>query len=664
MTNPIPRFPQILSRPDLLSLGYRYLYFNRTVEETIADLFKKGLAKGTVTQSTGNEATAVGMGIPFRPERDICAVLHRDLSVHLTQGYDLYKIFCQFLANKESPTHAREGNVHFGDAAARRFPMISHLGNMLSLAVGGTWAARERGESAFGLTVIGDGGTSTGEFHEALNIASVRRVPVLFIIENNEYAFSTPTRLQYHCEALADRAAGYGIPGRTIDGTDLWKVYSSVTNALAWMEKHQLPFLLESRTLRLNGHAVYDKADYVTAEERERWMQQEPVAKTRKLVLAEGVYTTETITQMEATIRREVKETCDRALAVSRPDPRSQVFSPFAPVAQKTVPPFTAHNVRNFTAVNLALDYLLEQEPDAFLLGQDIGPYGSAFKTCKGLFEKHGEKRVLDMPICESATVGFALGASQIGKRPIMEFQFADFSTEAVTQLGLNCATWFFRTGLPAPTLFRLPCGGGVTLGAFHSGEFEGLWSRFPGLKILYPVTPQETFEAIVAGFYDPNPVIVLEHKFLYTTKKGDISFDGDLTKLLHTRTHLQGEDATVVALGAMMDKVATVAQRRSLTIDLFNPFLLNPLDIDPICQSVRKTGRLLVVQESGRTAGLADRFVSLALRKVFSSLRSSPVVCGAPDMPVPFAPELEKVYLPDETSIEHAFDTLFGDPS
>ena len=227
------------------------------------------------------------------------------------------------------------------------------------------------------------------------------------------------------------------------------------------------------------------------------------------------------------------------------------------------------------------------------------------------------------MPLAESSIMGFALGASQTGAEPIIEFQFADFSTEAVTQLGLNAGTWHFRTGCAAPMLVRLPCGGGLTVGAFHSGEFEGLWSRFPGLKLLYPATPQETYEALLAGFYDPNPCLVFEHKLLYWSRSGDIDFDGDLQAVWRPRRYTEGTDLTLVALGAMVHQALAAAAQSGRSVEVWNPLVLQPLDLGPIADSVEKTGRLLVVQESGETQGLGDRLISLLTRECFPSLKA-----------------------------------------
>ncbi len=278
----VVRFPQRLAQGDFYRLAYPLMLLSRRIEERLLELFQKGYVKGTVTMSAGNEATAAGMTMPLRPGRDVVSLLHRDFVGHLLLGATPHQLFCQYMANAESPTHGREGNAHHGDAAARRFPMISHLGKMPSLVVGATWAARQAGEDTFGLVVIGDGGSSTGEIHESLNVASVQKVPVLFLIQNNHYSFSTPTSLQYHCRQLSDRARGYGITGRTIDGTDAWEVYTSVCDAMESMQASSLPMILECLTLRLYGHAAYDKGEYVPAEQMNEWRQHDPLPAAQK----------------------------------------------------------------------------------------------------------------------------------------------------------------------------------------------------------------------------------------------------------------------------------------------------------------------------------------------------------------------------------------------
>ncbi|MDO5576427.1 MAG: thiamine pyrophosphate-dependent enzyme [Fibrobacter sp.] len=639
------------------------MYLSRRMEEKFKELFRKGYVKGTVIISIGNEATSVGMSLPFRHGSDIVSVLHRDFGAHLVAGGSPVSLMCQYMANEKSPTHGKEGNVHHGDILARRFPMISHLGDMLAPAVGGVWAARRNGENVLGLASIGDGGSSTGDFHESLNFASVHKVPLLFLIENNNYAFSTPTINQYNCESLADRAKGYGIEGISIDGTNAWEVYSAVFDAMQKMSEDGLPRIIESRTLRLEGHAVYDNAEYVDRDLLKKWWAEDPLLKVKNELTASGV-TSSSLASFEEEINEYVEKVTIESLKAPRPNAQKQNWSVYSKLKSDFKAPatFKASKVRNLHAINSALDYILKHNEKAFLCGQDIGVYGSAFKTCKGLINKYGPQRVIDTPICESATAGFCLGASQVGAYPIMEFQFADFSTEAVTQIGLNAGTWFFRSEAAAPLLFRLPCGGGVTLGAFHSGEFDGLWSRFPGLKLFYPVTPQETFEALIAGFYDPNPCIIFEHKLLYWGRQGDIDFDGNIESIFRPRKYTDGNDLTIIATGAMVESVLAAVSKNGYSVQVWNPFILNPLEFDQIIEDVKKTGKVLVVQESGETAGLGDRFISLICRECFSELKCAPQIISAPDIPVPFAKELESFYIPSQDKICQKIELMIGE--
>lgn len=662
LTAALQRFPHKLTREQFYPCAYHYMFLARQMDLKFKELFRKGYVKGTVIIASGNEATAVGMSMPFRPGRDVLSLLHRDLGAHLTQGVLPLEIMCQFMANENSPTHGREGNVHFGNVAERRFPMISHLGDMLPLTVGGVWGARRRGEDVMGLAVIGDGGTSTGDFHEALNIASVRTVPVLFLIQNNLYAYSTPIKYQYNCERLSDRAAAYGIKGTTVDGTDAWEVYNAVCDALAGMQQDAKPRILECMTVRLEGHAAYDKAEYISSDERSEWLKREPVMLARQALATCG-YSEEQIFSLEERVNAYVTAATQEALAYGRPSPKLHCGAVFArSQSHPKLPVFALDRARNLNAVTAALDYLMEHNPTMTIVGQDVGVYGSAFKSCKGLFEKYGADRVIDMPIAESATAGFCLGASQTGIKPVMEFQFADFSTEAVTQIGLNAGTWFFRTEQPAQILFRLPCGGGITLGAFHSGEFEGLWSRFPGLKLFYPVTPQETFEAMVAAFYDPNPSLIFEHKLLYSGRQETIAFDGICEGLIRPRRYTDGTELTIVALGASVEACLAVVKKYNYSAAVWNPFILNPLQAGPLIESVRKTGRLLVVQESGETAGLGDRIISVICRDSFEHLTCPPRLVCTPDTPIPFAKELEVVCLPGIDRIHQEIVTMIGE--
>ncbi|MDR2694460.1 MAG: hypothetical protein LBB74_09655 [Chitinispirillales bacterium] len=659
-----PRYPSRLNRREFWRTAYPMIYLSRQVDIRFKELFRKGLVKGTVVLTSGHEAASVGMAIPFRPGLDAVSLLHRNLAAHFTLGCPIRTAICQYLANSGSPTHGKEGNVHFGDALSRRFPMISHLGGMLAVAVGGAWAARRAGEDAFGLAVIGDGGSSTGQFHESLNMASVLKVPVLFFVENNGYAFSTPVSRQYNCEKLSDRAAGYGITGKSVNGLDAFEVYEAVMDSMELMGREPQPVLIEASTVRLEGHAVYDNAEYVPDDVKAANWERDPLKSARAAVIEHCGIDDGRLSAAELSLLAQLDEAIRGELSVPPPSFGAVSMDVFAPVSYPAVKPYGAKNVRGTHAVNAAQEHILAENKNAFLCGQDVGRYGSPFKTCKGLIDRFGEERVIDFPICEAGTVGFCLGASQAGARPVMEFQFADFSTEAVSQLGLNAGTWYFRSDRPAPLLFRMPNGAGVTLGAFHSGEFEGLWSRFPGLKLFYPATPQEFYEALMVGFYDDNPCVVFEHKLLYWGRPADIDFDGDLSKVCRPRRYREGADITVIATGAMVDQALDAVDEGKYSADVWNPFVLNPLDFGPIAESIRKTGRLLVVQESGAAAGLGSHFISLAVRECFGDLRLAPEFVAAPDTPVPFARELETAFLPNSGGIAAVIEKMIGDIS
>ncbi|MEM0465237.1 MAG: thiamine pyrophosphate-dependent enzyme [Candidatus Pacearchaeota archaeon] len=659
----IQRFPKKLNELEFYKIAYPYMYLSRKMEEKITELYRKGYVKGTVTQGIGNEAVAVGISIPFRPGYDPISILHRDFASHLVLGSSPFEVFNQYIANQESPTYAREGNVHWAKASEYRLPMISHLGNMLSVVVGATWQQRRNGFDSYGLGVVGDGGTSKGEFHESINLACVHQVPVLFIIENNFYSFSTPVEYQYTVKNLSERALGYNIKGLTIDGTNPWLVYSTVFDFLEEMKNSPSPKILECETLRFGGHAVYDSGDYLTEYYKQKCNDKDPIKFSRRRLMDLGIDENE-ISDLENKLEFEISQVLNKSLRVPRPNPKEHSWTVYAISNVKEVKPFQAKNIKNGDAVNKALDYILENNDQAVLIGLDIGIYGSAFKTCKKLYDKYGgRKRIIDMPLSESGYTGFALGASQTGARPIVEYQFADFSTEATTQMALNSATWFFRTGKSAPILFRLPCGGGISLGAFHSGEYEGFWSRFPGLKILYPATAQETFEALVAGFYDENPCIVFENKSTYWNKSSDIIFNGKLEEIWRPRNHLKGKDITIVAIGAMLYESLAAQTKTNYSLDIWNPFVIKPLDsyniLDPIIESVKNTGRLLVVQESQKSSGIGNDIISLISQKEINIYKTKPRLLASLDVPVPFAPELEKYYRPDTEKILEVIDEM-----
>ena len=649
-------------KADSLLQMYKYMYMARKSEERLIELYRQGIVKGTVTTGTGNEAAIVGTVSALDTEIDICNFMQRDFAGYLAWGIPLYQLISQYVANEDSPTSGKDGNVHHGVPEKGLLPMVSHLGTMLPNVVGAVHARRRQNKNSIGLAVIGDGGTSTGDFHEALNIASVLKIPVLFFIENNQWAYSTPNALQFNCDDLSARAAGYGIRGRRIKAVDPQLVASTVCEIVDKIRRTNEPYLLQADTYRLAGHAAYDTADYVPEEDISKWRDEDPISLTRKRLVEEiGLKEAE---NLETEVDGFIADETNRALQAKKIDPRSVSWEAYgADEAKRKLPETELHEVTPVQAVNAALDHLLANDDAVFLVGEDIGVFGGPFKATKGLFAKYGRDRVIDMPLAESGFTGFAVGAAEMGARPVVEMQFSDFSTDAVTQIGVNGGSYFFRTGLPLPLTIRMPGGGGLSYGPFHSEDLEGLFGTFPGLKIVYPSVVEDYFELLIGAVYDDNPVLFFENKYLHRRLKGDVSFNGEVSPLKGAKVRRTGSDITVVAYGAMFHEVLEAASLAEtdlgISVEVIDPRILKPLDWDTIVESVKKTHRFLIVHESWWSCGVGSWIASGITERAFFELDAPPSVLAAPDLPVPFAPELESQYRPGLNGIVNKIQTI-----
>ncbi|HUX14149.1 MAG TPA: dehydrogenase E1 component subunit alpha/beta [Spirochaetia bacterium] len=643
-----------------LALGmYRNMFLARKGEDRLMELYRESLVRGTVTSGEGNEAAIVGVTTALNPETDICNFMQRDFAGYLVWGISLFHLFNHYLANEQSSTGGKDGNVHHGVPSRGLLPMVSHLGVMLPNVTGAVYARRSKGIPAVGVAIIGDGGTSTGDFHEALNIASVLKIPVLFLIENNQWAYSTPTRHQFACDDLSSRAAGYGIKGNKIKATNAVEVYETAKQIIDDMRRNPQPYLLETVTYRLVGHAAYDTADYVPQEDLDRWRVEDPVQVMRNYLVTTKASTVPDLDRTEKEWMEFVSSEANRAIKLPKVDPKKTSWSPYkesAAAAGRKLPALDLKEVTPVQAVNAALDLALENDPSVILLGEDIGDYGGPFKATKGLHAKYGRDRVLDMPLAESGFTGFSVGASAMGLRPVIEMQFSDFSTDATTQIGVNAGTYFFRTGESLPFTVRMPTGGGLNYGPFHSADLEGLFGSFPGLKIVYPSFNEDFFHLLLASIYDDNPVLFFESKFLYRRLKGDIHFDGRVEQLGKAKVHKQGQNLTVLSYGAMMHEclraVKQAEEEQGVSIEVVDARTLKPFDWETLSESVKKTHRLLVVHESWRTGSLGATIVSGIVERNFFDLDAPPLLIAAPDTPVPFAPELEDYYRPGVAAI------------
>lgn len=640
--------------------SYTWMHLARITDNRILELFRQGRIRGTVAGGQGNEGLVVPVALLADKKTDVVSFSHRGLGGKLIWSLELGDHLSHYLANSGSPTLAREGNVHYGDPRNRSYPMISHLGVMPSNVLGGADSQKRQGRKAVGFTFFGDGASSTGDIHECMNIATLFRLPVVFIIENNEFAYSTPTSEQYGTPDLVRRAQGYGMEGITLDIRDTETVLTTLSEVIDRVREESFPVVIEAKCLRLRGHAAYDTCDYVPPELATSWEERDSLPKLRQRLVDEG-FETELKTR-EAALKEFLENSLEAAFSHPPAEPTPEMFNAsFSPTRLQIE--WEADGPREKLTAAQALQRahrkILRERPEAILLGQDIATYGGAFKVTEGLYEEFGRGRVVNTPVAESATTGYAIGLALNGHRPILEFQFADFATDATTQIVLNAATYHFRSGAKVPLVLRLPCGGGLTFGSFHSQELETLFLHMPGLKAIYPSTPQDAYNALLAAYEDDNPVLIFEHKGLYRRLKQEVGFDPNYRSIWQPRQLLSGETATIVSYGEMLFEATGAAEylktEYDYSFDLFDLRALSPLNLDSIRESLRKTRRLVVIHEGRRNAGFGAEIVSRLTEELFFEMEAPPLRIASADIPVPFAPELEAAYRPSRDKIVEA---------
>ncbi|HZZ20215.1 MAG TPA: thiamine pyrophosphate-dependent enzyme [Opitutaceae bacterium] len=661
-----PKAPAILASRDLRGADleknptesllkiYGWMHLARTADNRILDLFRQGIIKGTVTGGQGNEWMIVPLALLADKSNDVVSFTHRGFGGHLIWSGHLCEHLNQYFANANSPTRAREGNIHHGDPANRSLPMISHLGAMLGPVLGATDSQRRFGRQAVGFTFFGDGSSSTGDIHESMNLASLLSLPIVFVIENNRYAYSTPTEEQYAAGTeLYKRAAGYGMEGMAINCGDPVDTAKAFARVIEKVRSTSRPMLVEAHTLRLRGHAAYDTCDYLKPGESDLFFATDPLAAFRKSVVDQ--VGEEKVAAIDTELGEFIEACIKVAIAVPRPDPAGMEDDLFAPVSK----PFAwkpelegAGTLTMAQSINAGLRKVLVERPESIVLGQDIATYGGAFKVTENLYKEFGRKRVFNTPLAESSCTGYAIGMAVNGHRPIEEFQFADFATEAATQITLNAATMHFRSGAACPVVFRMPCGA-VGLGSFHSEELESFFLAMPGIKALYPSNPQDAFNSVLAACEENNPVMLFEHKGLYRRGKHPVKWDPDYRKVWKPKQVRPGSYATLVTYGeavhVAMEACAYLADEYDADIEVFDLCCLSPLDLTDIMASVERTGRLIVLHEGRRTHGFGAEVVARITEGCETPLKAPPLRIAAMDLPVPFAAELEAAFRPSK---------------
>ena len=671
-----PQTPEILRKRSLsapfngyelspkLEVIYAWMLCSRILDNRILELFRQGLIKGTVTGGQGNESLIVPLALIADKTKDVISFTHRGLGGHLVWSGHVCDHLNQYFANANSPTKGREGNIHHGDPSNRSIPMISHLGAMSGTVLGLTDSQRRLGHEAVGFTFFGDGSSSTGDIHESLNLASLLSLPIVFVVENNKYAYSTPVSEQFvQGTELWKRASGYGMEGFSLDATDALTTATLLDQAINKVRTTLRPILIEAHTLRLRGHAAYDTCDYLQPGEAEGFNKQDGLLKLRLKLTS--LISEEKVKALEDEIAAFIEACIKVSLPTARPsanDMEADLFAPvnkpipWKPTLDNSNPTLAKETLNSAQAINKALKKILTERPESLLLGQDIGTYGGAFKVTDGLLKQFGRPRVFNTPLAESACTGYAIGLALGGHRPIEEFQFSDFVTEATTQITLNAATMHFRSGAKCPVVFRLPSGGGLTFGSFHSQELESFLLAMPGLKALYPSTPQDAFNALLAAYEDDNPVLLFEHKGLYRKGKGEVMWDPNYRSIWTPHLLRTGNYATFVTYGEMVnlagEACAYFDEEYDKSCDLFDLRCLSPLNLEPIETSLKRTGRLIVLHEGRVTHGFGAELTARLVERNFKSLLAAPLRIGSLDLPVPFAPELESAYRPNTEKI------------
>jgi 2-oxoisovalerate dehydrogenase E1 component len=583
--------------------------------------------------------------------------MHRNLGVFTGRGLDLGRLFRQLFGKDGGFTRGRDRTFHFGVPEHHIVGMISHLGAMLPVADGLALASQLSGTRRVTAAFTGDGATSEGDFHEAVNLAAVWKLPVLFVIENNQYALSTPVAEQYACRELAERGAGYGIPGISVDGNDLLAVHRAVAQAAERARRGEGPSLLEFKTFRMRGHEEASGTAYVPRELFEEWGRKDPVARFEALLSEHGVLTPAERDLIRGDLKPRIEALVDAALASPEPvssaeRERADVYAAGPARVEEPSPELLAGapERRYLDAISDGLREVMRNDPGVVLLGQDIAEYGGVFKATEGFVAEFGKARVRNTPIIESGALGAALGLALDGFRPMVEMQFGDFITCGFNQIVNNLAKTHYRWGAALPVVVRAPVGGGVGAGPFHSQNVEAWFTHVAGLKVVQPATPYDAKGLLIAAFEDGNPVLYLEHKFLYRWAKGPVPAGRYAIPIGRARVVRSGRDATVVAYGvavhwALEAAAALAAQGRELeVIDLRS---LLPWDVECVVASVRRTGRALVLHEAPLTGGFGAEIAATLGREAFEWLDAPVARLGAIDTPIPFSKALEEVVSP-----------------
>lgn len=638
-----------LSNEELISI-YKELLLPRMIEEKMLILLRQGRISKWFS-GIGQEAVAVGATLALDADEYIMP-MHRNLGVFTGRKMPLDKLFMQWQGRKEGYSKGRERSFHFGSNEHHICGMISHLGPQLAIADGIALAHKLRKEEKVSLAFSGDGATSEGDFHEALNVAAVWKLPVIFIVENNGYGLSTPSDEQFICKQIADKGIGYGMKAITIDGNNILEVYQAVKEAREYCITEQKPILIECMTFRMRGHEEASGVKYVPKELFEIWGKKDPLTNYENFLLKEKVVSEQNVQTIRDEFKTYIEESLERGFAVSNIIPNTEeeildVYAPQATIQHLPAEGTPVKELKLIQAISEGIDEAMKRYPNLVLMGQDIAEYGGAFKVTEGMVEKYGKERVRNTPLCESAIVGSALGLSIKGFKSMMEMQFSDFVTVGFNQIINNLAKIYYRWGQNADVVIRMPTGGGVGAGPFHSQSTEAWFTHTPGLKVVYPSTPEDAKGLLIASFEDPNPILFYEHKALYRAISGPVPEGYYTTEIGKAKIVQSGDDISIITYGSGVHWALEYAKNHpELSIEILDLRTLLPLDYAAIKACVVKTGKVLILHEDSLIGGLGGEIAAWITENCFQNLDAPIIRCASLDTPIPFAIELEENYM------------------
>jgi 2-oxoisovalerate dehydrogenase E1 component len=637
-----------ISKDKLIQL-YRAILKPRVIEDKMLVLLRQGKISKWFS-GIGQEAVAVGVTEALEQD-EFVFTLHRNLGVFTSRNVPFDRLFCQWQGKMYGYTKGRDRSFHFGVPEHGIVGMISHLGPQLALADGVALANVLNGEKKIAVAFSGEGGTSEGDFHEALNTAAVWKLPVIFVVENNGYGLSTPSSEQFVCEHPVDKAIGYGMKGVRIDGNNILEVYETVSNLAKEMRKNPHPVLLVCDTFRMRGHEEASGTKYVPKELMEHWATKDPVENYEKFLLEEGILNSKMIEDIRAEFKAEIENGLEVANAQPpiESDTDREINDVYAPFNQVVVLPTAdaPKSSRRFVdAISDGLKQAMRQHPKLVLMGQDIAEYGGVFKITDGFVAEFGKSRVRNTPLCESAIVGVGIGLGIKGYKSMMEMQFADFVTCGFNQIVNNAAKLHWRWGQNVDMVIRMPTGAGTGAGPFHSQSNEAWFFHTPGLKVVYPSTPYDAKGLLLASFEDPNPIIYFEHKLLYRSIEAEIPDEYYTVEIGKARTVREGNSASIITYGMGVHWAEATVSELGLDIEIIDLRTLLPLDYEAIEATVKKTNRVLLLHEDTLLGGVGAELSAFISEHLFEHLDAPVVRIASLDTPIPFTTALEKNFL------------------